>query len=74
MRNTANVLVLLALFVILLSIPAIADAPPDPGGDPGGIGTPVGGGVPIDGGLLALLIAGVVYASRKTIMVFRSQN
>ena len=57
------------LLVMFMLIPAclpelLADAPPDPGGDPTG-GIPVGGGSPIGGGLIMLLGMGIIYGIRK---------
>ena len=42
-----------------------ADAPPDPGGAPGGGDQPVGGGSPVGGGLLIMLSLGAIYGSKK---------
>ncbi|MCB2220273.1 MAG: hypothetical protein KQI35_07765 [Bacteroidetes bacterium] len=45
----------------------LADAPPDPGGDPGtGGGTPVGGS-PIGSGFIITMTLAMVYGSRKVI-------
>ena len=66
MKKWTNFFLILAGLIIVLSFPALADAPPDPGGDPTG-GTPVGGGSPIGGGLLTFLIAGFIYGMRKLI-------
>jgi hypothetical protein len=58
---------LVLLFISLLAISNLlfADAPPDPGGDPGGIGTPVGGGSPIGSGLIIMLSLAASYGSLK---------
>ena len=48
----------------------LADAPPDPGGDPGTSGgTPVGGGSPIGGGFLITMVLAAVYGTRKTFIL-----
>ncbi len=49
-----NLLLILILF-FSLNISSFGDAPPDPGGGPGGGAGPVGGGAPLGGGLLFLL-------------------
>lgn len=64
MKKWANFFLIIAVLIIMFVFPAMADAPPDPGGDPTG-GTPVGGGSPIGGGLLTFLIAGFIYGMRR---------
>jgi hypothetical protein len=59
--------ILLMFFIFVFVSGAFADAPPDPGGDPGGIGTPVGGGSPIGGGLITLLTMGFLYGMKRII-------
>jgi hypothetical protein len=44
------------VLIIIFSMPMLAHAQPDPGGDPD---------VPIDGGLSLLVAAGVGYAAKK---------
>jgi hypothetical protein len=44
---------------------SFADAPPDPGGGPGGGDGPVGGGSPIGGGLTILFALGAAYSGKK---------
>ncbi|MFU8842515.1 MAG: hypothetical protein ACNA7V_01760 [Bacteroidales bacterium] len=60
-----SILLLIFLFVLVNGL--FADAPPDPGGDPGGIGTPVGGGSPLGGGLFMLLAMGFFYGIKRII-------
>jgi hypothetical protein len=57
--------ILLLIFLLVLIQGIFADAPPDPGGDPGGIGTPVGGGSPLGSGLFMLLAMGLFYGLKK---------
>ena len=65
MRKLRKLLFFTALFVIIIAIPALADAPPDPGGDPNtGGGTPVGG-APVGGGLIAMALYGALYGISK---------
>jgi len=62
-KNIVATLVLVAF--LMISGTVLADAPPDPGGDPGtGGGTPVGGS-PIGGGIAILLSLGAAYGSKK---------
>ena len=50
---------------LMISGSVLADAPPDPGGDPNtGGGTPVGGS-PIGGGLIILTSLAIGYGARK---------
>jgi len=49
-------------FITVLSF---AQAPVDPGDDPGGDPIAPGGGVPVDGGLGILLVAGIGYGAKK---------
>jgi len=58
-------LVLLFTGLFMISNLLLADAPPDPGGDPGGIGTPVGGGSPIGSGLVIMLSLAASYGGLK---------
>jgi hypothetical protein len=51
--------------LLLYSSVLLADAPPDPGGDPGGIGTPVGGGSPIGSGIFILLSLASLYGMKR---------
>lgn len=51
--------------LLLYSGVLLADAPPDPGGDPGGIGTPVGGGSPVGSGLIIMLSLAASYGGLK---------
>jgi hypothetical protein len=59
------------IFYLILSVlmlysgSLLADAPPDPGGDPGGIGTPVGGGSPVGSGIFILLSLASIYGMKK---------
>jgi hypothetical protein len=62
---TRAVLVILFSGLIMFSSTLLADAPPDPGGDPGGIGTPVGGGSPIGSGLIIMLSLAATYGGWK---------
>ena len=59
-----------ALLMLLVCTPVLinqvfADAPPDPGGGPGGGDGPVGGGSPVGGGLFLLISLGTAYGFRK---------
>lgn len=64
-KNILFPLILLLFMFVPFFVPELlADAPPDPGGDPTG-GTPVGGGSPIGGGLIMLMTMGIVYGIRK---------
>jgi hypothetical protein len=61
---------LTALMILALATIGFADAPPDPGGDPGtGGGTPVGGGSPIGSGFIITMTLAMAYGSRKVFMV-----
>jgi len=48
----------------MLSFVSFADAPPDPGGGPGGGDPPVGGGSPINGGTIFMLVFSLIYAMK----------
>lgn len=52
--------------LMVISGTALADAPPDPGGDPNGTGggTPVGGS-PVGSGLAILISLGIAYGGKK---------
>ncbi|MCB2219686.1 MAG: hypothetical protein KQI35_04760 [Bacteroidetes bacterium] len=74
MKNHTHVLVILVILIVFMVFPVMADAPPDPGGDPNtGGGTPVGGS-PIGSGLLTLLLYGMIYGFRKMLLFFRKGN
>jgi hypothetical protein len=62
------------IVVILVCLPAFicniyADAPPDPGGGPGGNDPPVGGGSPIGGGIFVMAILGMSYGIKKYLVI-----
>lgn len=56
---------LVILFFLMLSFVSFADAPPDPGGGPGGGDPPVGGGSPINGGTVFMLVLSLVYGIKR---------
>ncbi|MCF8367651.1 MAG: hypothetical protein K9G76_01320 [Bacteroidales bacterium] len=64
MKLNIKPFILLVGILLIFVIPVLADAPPDPGGDPTG-GNPVGGGSPIGGGLLTFIIASIYYTFYK---------
>jgi|APLow6443716910_1056828.scaffolds.fasta_scaffold404454_1 hypothetical protein len=62
------------IVVVLVCLPAFissiyADAPPDPGGGPGGGDPPVGGGSPIGGGIFVMAILGMSYGIKKYLFI-----
>jgi hypothetical protein len=61
-----NIMRIYKIFILtsFLIMGIIANAQPDPGGDPGDQ-PPPGGGVPVDGGLAILLATGVGYGAKK---------
>lgn len=63
--------ILVFLFVPMFVSKVFADAPPDPGGGPGGGAGPVGGGAPIGGGLIVLLSMGAVYGMKKVYKLYK---
>lgn len=63
-------IIFLTVFSFLIFSPifmssGFADAPPDPGGGPGGGDGPVGGGSPVGSGLVLLLGMGAAYGGKK---------
>ncbi len=65
MKKQINYFTVTLLLLIIIAIPVLADAPPDPGGDPNtGGGTPVGG-TPIGGGLFVMAVYGIIYGIAK---------
>jgi hypothetical protein len=76
-RDMKKIFVTIVFSLFLLTIPLLmlAQNPPHPNGGnaPGSGNTPVGGSAPIGSGLITLLIAGVLYGSRKTFTTFRSK-
>lgn len=56
MKKFRNVLILLSLLVIIICLPTLLYAQPDPNGDPD---------APIDGGLGILIAAGIGYGIKK---------
>ena len=64
-KVTINSVILVFLFVPIFVSKVFADAPPDPGGGPGGGAGPVGGGAPVGSGLVILLGMGTAYGIKK---------
>jgi len=62
--------VLLFLFFMITNV--FADAPPDPGGGPGGGAGPVGGGAPVGGGSFIMAAMGFIYGMQKMISLIRN--
>lgn len=62
--------ILLFLFFMITNV--FADAPPDPGGGPGGGAGPVGGGAPIDGGSFFMIAVGLFYGMKKTFSLIKN--
>ncbi|MEO6455310.1 MAG: hypothetical protein ABIN97_14615 [Ginsengibacter sp.] len=56
MKKYSNTLITFCFLLILITLPSLVKAQPDPGGDPD---------APIDGGLGILLAAGVGYGVKK---------
>lgn len=56
-------LTLLIFFSFIFN--SLADAPPDPGGGPGGGAGPVGGGAPVGSGLILLLTMSFGFGLKK---------
>ena len=63
MNKQVKFAILFLLIILVYSVPAFADQPPDPGGEPTG-GTPVGGS-PLGGGLITMILAGLFYGIQK---------
>lgn len=64
------------VLLVFLTIPfflsnVLADAPPDPGGGPGGGDGPVGGGSPVGSGLVFLISFGIAYGVNKARKMFK---
>lgn len=61
--------------VILICWSLSAQTPPHPNGgnNPNGSNTPVSGAAPIGGGLIVMLLAGAIYASKKTISFYQKK-
>ncbi len=55
-----------AFFFLMAGLSAQNPPHPNGGNNPGTGNTPVGGGAPVGGGLLIMLIAGSMYAAKKT--------
>jgi hypothetical protein len=64
-KITLFIVVFAIVFVYFYTNTVLADAPPDPGGGPGGGDGPVGGGSPIGSGLLMLLGMGLFYGIKN---------
>ena len=59
---------------LMISGSVLADAPPDPGGDPNtGGGTPVGGS-PIGSGLVILMTMGAAYGMKKVYKLHTNES
>ncbi|MCF8368711.1 MAG: hypothetical protein K9G76_06685 [Bacteroidales bacterium] len=64
MTKLFNKLTLTIVFLGITLLTVMADAPPDPGGDPTG-GNPVGGGSPIGGSFLIMLSLAIGYSVKR---------
>lgn len=73
MTNKQRYFLLTALVFFSFIFFAMGDAPPDPGGGPGGGNGPVGGGSPLNGGLIFLLTLGLGSGIRKFWKSFKHQ-
>jgi len=62
-----KLLFILAFLFVFAALDAQNPPHPNGGSGPGSGNTPVGGGAPIGGGLIIMMIAGTVYAAKKTI-------
>jgi hypothetical protein len=68
MKTNMRILLLIFAFLVFNTLSVLADAPPDPGGGPGGGDGPVGGGSPIGGSAIVFLIMSLIYGIRKSII------
>ncbi|MBZ0243201.1 MAG: hypothetical protein K8F24_08310 [Bacteroidales bacterium] len=72
--------VILSIFLVLVfSIPAFSQGPPEPpppngGNNPDDGNTPVGGNTPIDGGLGIMLLLGAAYGGKKIYQFKKEKN
>jgi hypothetical protein len=66
MKRKVMIYLPIVLFLFFMITNVFADAPPDPGGGPGGGAGPVGGGAPLDGGSFFMIAMGLFYGMKKT--------
>jgi len=65
-KKITLIIVILATQTLPVLISAVfADAPPEPGGGPGGGNGPVGGGSPVGSSLAILFCLGIAYGIKK---------
>lgn len=72
MRANRKVILALLFFLVFVAGTVLADAPPDPGGGPGGGDGPVGGGSPVDGGSLMFLVYGLLYLGKRNLIKIKN--
>jgi hypothetical protein len=73
MKRKSALYSIILLFLLILTKVVFADAPPDPGGGPGGGEGPVGGGSPLDGGTFLMLFFGAFYGIKKSLTFLNNQ-
>jgi hypothetical protein len=71
MKTTVKYVIPIAVLMLIIASTVLADAPPDPGGGPGGGDGPVGGGSPLSGGLIPFFFMSLIYSIRKIKQSFR---